>query len=106
MTSRGLVEKDFEEIASFVDRAIKITAEVSSPPFSPPFLSSLFVSLKHLSPFFPSCPLLSLCLPETLKDFEEIAAFVDRAIKITAEVSHPPYALRVEGSGGGKVGYS
>jgi len=30
MTSRGLVEKDFEEIAVFIDRAIKITAEMKS----------------------------------------------------------------------------
>uniref|UniRef100_A0A7S0EZ23 Serine hydroxymethyltransferase n=1 Tax=Hanusia phi TaxID=3032 RepID=A0A7S0EZ23_9CRYP len=30
MTSRGLVEKDFEEIVGFVDRAIKITMELKS----------------------------------------------------------------------------
>jgi len=30
MTSRGLVEKDFEEVASFVDRAIKITQQVKT----------------------------------------------------------------------------
>jgi hypothetical protein len=97
LTSRGFVESDFDQVAGFVDRAVKIASESRSwytDCYGTRFRTSGFADKQAGSDAANNCGLVVACwlMHAYLtwghcveNDFDQVAGFMDRAVKIASE---------------------